>query len=100
MTKETKKKIEEARAEKSEARTRIKFDKIEIKSYEQGWILKIRSEGDRYYTNLTGLFLKLFSIKLSEKRIDELQALYQAQKDCIREVVEVAEKLQEAIDNK
>ena len=100
MKEETIKKMQKIRAEKNEARTRIKFDDIEIKSYEQGWILKIRSEGDRYYTNLTGLFLKLFSIKLSEKRINELQAIYQAQKDCIREVVEVAEKLQEAIDKK
>jgi len=64
------------------------------------WMLKIGNEGTRYYSNLPSLFKKLFSIKLSEKRIDELQALYRAQIDVLSEVTAIAGKLQEAINKK
>ncbi len=100
MTKETMKKVAEARAKKSESRTRIEFDNIVIKSYEHGWILKIGSEPDRYYSDLSELLKKLFTIKLSRTRLDELQAIEQAQIHCLREVVELACRIEEAINNK
>ena len=89
--------MKKAREEKQEARTYIEFDNIIIKSYEAGWMLNINNEDTRYYSSLTGLFKKLFSIKLSRKRIDDLQAIYQAQKDVLREIVEMASRLDEEI---
>ena len=94
------KKMEEGRTAKQEARTRIKFDNIVIKSYEDGWMLNIGCEDTRYYSDLSGLLKRLFSVKLSRKRIDTLQAIEQVQIHCLREVVEIACRLEEAINNK
>ena len=98
MTEEQKQKMQEALKERTENRTVMTFDKITIKSYEAGWMLLIGSEDTRYYSDLTGLFKKLFSIKLSRKHMDTLQQIEASQKDCLREVKEIAEKLEIAIN--
>ena len=97
ITEEHRQKLEDAKREREAERTTITFDKITIKSYESGWMLLIGNEDTRYYSDLSGLFKKLFSIKLSRKRMDDLQAIYQAQKDCLREVVEIALRLENTI---
>ena len=97
MTEEQKEKMQEGREERAESRTTITFDNITIKSYEHGWMLYIGTEDSRYYSDLSGLFKKLFSIKLSRKRMDTLQAMYQAQKDCLEEVNVIATRLEIAI---
>lgn len=97
MTEEQKQKIKEGREAKTESRTSITFDKITIKSYEAGWMLLIGSEDTRYYSDLSGLLKKLFSIKLSRKRMDTLEAIESSQKDCLREVNAIATRLEMAI---
>ena len=97
MTKEHKEKLKEGREERSESRTMITFENVTIKSYEHGWMLLIKGDSTRYYSDLSGLFKKLFSIKLSRKRMDTLQAIELRQNDCLREVNAIATRLEMAI---
>ena len=75
MTDEQKEKMLSGRLEKNNNRTYIEIDDIIIKSYEHGWILKIGSEGDRYYSSLLPLFKKLYMIKLSRIDIQSITAM-------------------------
>jgi len=100
MNTETMNKIRQIKADKTACRTHLEFDGIVIKSYEHGWILNIGSEESRYYSDLPGLFKKLFSIKLSRKRLNELQQLESLLKTVYSEVYNIAHRLEEKFTNK
>lgn len=87
-------KIKKTRTEKSYNRTYLKFDGVVIKSYQNGWILNIKSDESRYYSNLPELFKKLVSIKLSKESANDLQQLESSLKDVFNAVLEIGNRLE------
>lgn len=85
---------------KTNNRTYLEFDVIVIKSYKHGLVLDIGSENSSYHSNLIGLLKKLFSIKLSNKRMIDLHQLESLLKTVYSEVSNIAKRLDQIIKQK
>ena len=94
MTKEQKEKMLSGRLEKNGNRTYIEIDNIIIKSYEHGWVLKIGSEGDRYYSDLLTLFKKLYMIKLSRVDIESITAMRNMIETSFKDLFEMVKQVE------
>ena len=100
MTKEHIAKMQGARAERSANKTHIEIGDIEIFSYDHGWILNIGKESNRYYSDLSQLFKKLFSIKLSRVQIESVTAMDRCVKQALNEILTVTKRLEKEILDK